>query len=223
MLERVRYSSQGRGRSPPSSWLGSSRPSRLGGHVPYKRDARVKPAHDHGERIRAPCRSNTFEYRLASNMPGDATRSNQTSGRLHHDFGGTEGRHFAHHQRAYSGHRYRDHPSGHAGRKVHAPVLDRARQQREPPGRARQADPHHERELHALPRQVRQGAGDRAALPAPRRDDASRLGRGRRHPLRLSRLEIRLHAVSASSNRPKRPATIARSRSRPIRRASTSA
>ncbi len=59
-----------------------------------------------------------------------------------------------------------------------------------------------------------QRAGRRLPLPASRRADASRLDRGGRHPLRLSRLEVRLLAANASISRPRKRVSPARSKMR---------
>ena len=95
-------------------------------------------------------------------------------------------------RRAPARDRFGHQPPRHARRHLHAAVLACRPPQPGFAGRTGQADPHHGRGLRALPRRVRQCADHRLPLPAPRRADASRLGRGRRHPLRLSRLEVRL-------------------------------
>ena len=84
------------------------------------------------------------------------------------------------------------HRPRHDDGRVYAALLDAGHAGGGSAARARQTDPRDERGFRALSRRIRPAAGDRLSLPASRRADASGLGRGRRYPLRLSRLEIRL-------------------------------
>ena len=95
---------------------------------------------------------------------------------------------------------------GYAGRALHAHVLASVLPLRRSPRRPREAGPHPQPGLHALPRRGRGRARDRLPLLASRCAAERRLPRGELRPLLLPRLALRSRREVRGAPRRKEPA-----------------